>query len=504
MHFSKTYTQLLITLPPELRNNAFEYRKLKKLINQTVSELDSLGLGPSVIQSLHELGNLGDGLAHFEEQDRNSALTVDPGSVSDDSCLKHIRIVYEIALNPSVLETRLRLSSSRYGPSDVEHTHPTAQPIYHVDLLIPEQLFNRITRTLLHPPIILEDETRLRDNSMVEPDHFLDLIVPLPSDTAFFQLLRSTLSSLSGHLDTLHKDFKSALAPLAASISSTARPTSSSAPQSFSAYSVTVNNVMSLNPGLGGKSDLYTWREIFRLYANVEIFESVRESTRGERSIEDMESQLNLFKELIRDKKASLVLSGSREALNVFLKLNKFILDVKKFQLANSEATRKILKKHAKRTTFPIPCYLLERDASTSTPFSRQITLITRPSKSLPRLLVQAIGEVLLPIIPHIDDYLCLICTSIAFKPIRLCCGHLFCVRCLAKMQKRGMAKCPLCRAPTVLQANASNVDYGLLNFMADWFPRESREKLRANEREVTQEQLEEFGLSDARVCRIM
>ena len=29
MHFSKTYTQLLITLPPELRNNAFEYRKVR-------------------------------------------------------------------------------------------------------------------------------------------------------------------------------------------------------------------------------------------------------------------------------------------------------------------------------------------------------------------------------------------------------------------------------------------------------------------------------------------
>ena len=39
---------------------------------------------------------------------------------------------------------------------------------------------------------------------------------------------------------------------------------------------------------------------------------------------------------------------------------------------------------------------------------------------------------------------------------------------------------------------------------MADWFPIESLEKLRANEREVTQEQLETLGISDARVCRIM
>lgn len=89
-------------------------------------------------------------------------------------------------------------------------------------------------------------------------------------------------------------------------------------------------------------------------------------------------------------------------------------------------------------------------------------------------------------------------------------------------MQKRGMASCPLCRAPTVLQANpcehtfvlscatshapihVANVDYGLLNFMADWFPIESREKLRVNEQEVNQEQLEELGISDTRACRIM
>ncbi len=43
MHFSKTYTALLLSLPPELRNNAIEYRKLKKLINQVVQELTALG-----------------------------------------------------------------------------------------------------------------------------------------------------------------------------------------------------------------------------------------------------------------------------------------------------------------------------------------------------------------------------------------------------------------------------------------------------------------------------
>ena len=48
-----------------------------------------------------------------------------------------------------------------------------------------------------------------------------------------------------------------------------------------------------------------------------------------------------------------------------------------------------------------------------------------------------------------------------------------------------------------------ANVDWALLNFMQDWFPRESREKQKTNEKEATKEQLEELGLSD-RGCVMM
>ena len=137
------------------------------------------------------------------------------------------------------------------------------------------------------------------------------------------------------------------------------------------------------------------------------------------------------------------------------------------FQFANAEAARKILKKHAKRTALHIPnthtqtqSLVFGRDQLEITqdellslvPSSKSST--TTSLISLPHLLVQAISETLLPIIPHIDDYQCLICMSIAFKPVRLSCGHLFCVRCLVKMQKRGQDQCPCCRAPSVLRAD--------------------------------------------------
>jgi len=120
---------------------------------------------------------------------------------------------------------------------------------------------------------------------------------------------------------------------------------------------------------------------------------------------------------------------------------------------------RKILKKHAKRTALPAPSdlsnhsfpqFVLVRVEGGRGGVSSSLSSWS----SLPRVLVQAIGERLLAIVPHLDDYSCFICMAIAFKPIRLDCGHLFCVRCLVKMQKRGQEECPMCRAPSVVVAN--------------------------------------------------
>ena len=103
-----------------------------------------------------------------------------------------------------------------------------------------------------------------------------------------------------------------------------------------------------------------------------------------------------------------------------------WLTELTQFQFATAEAIRKILKKHTKRTALPIPAHLLSASGDTS---SSGVVPAAQPLIPLQRLLVQAIGEVLLPVIPHIDDYSCLICTSIAFKPVKLDCGHLFCVR---------------------------------------------------------------------------
>jgi len=40
-----------------------------------------------------------------------------------------------------------------------------------------------------------------------------------------------------------------------------------------------------------------------------------------------------------------------------------------------------------------------------------------------------------------------------------------------------------------------ANVDWALLNFLQDWFPEEAKAKHRENQKEATEEQLEELGI---------
>ena len=95
-------------------------------------------------------------------------------------------------------------------------------------------------------------------------------------------------------------------------------------------------------------------------------------------------------------------------------------------------------------------------------------------------------------------------------------------------MQKQGKSNCPMCRSPCVHTADRckwfstdqgitchifntltnplallANVDWALMNFMADWFPVESREKLLANGREASAELERELGFDKNR-CLIM
>jgi hypothetical protein len=82
---------------------------------------------------------------------------------------------------------------------------------------------------------------------------------------------------------------------------------------------------------------LYSWREIFQLYIEAEVFENASEVNRGERTVEEVEQRLKLFAERVTRRglgdERELKLRQSRTALETFLELNMFILDVKKVSM---------------------------------------------------------------------------------------------------------------------------------------------------------------------------
>lgn len=92
-----------------------------------------------------------------------------------------------------------------------------------------------------------------------------------------------------------------------------------------------ISNAATLRPSPGSRNtDLYSWREIFQMYVESEIFESVGERTRGERSVEETETRMKQFEKRMQEKRNKLKLAGSKEALDVFMRMNFFILDLKR------------------------------------------------------------------------------------------------------------------------------------------------------------------------------
>jgi hypothetical protein len=166
-----------------------------------------------------------------------------------------------------------------------------------------------------------------------------EVIVPLPHDTAFFDLLSSALAALSNHLQKVQANFTQTLEDLSRTISQStypsprrSHPSSSSIMRSGGAASSSLIQLPSL--GRTQKSDLYIWREIFQLYLDSEVFESLHEADAGERTITDSEERLQIFKQRVSERRLDdskkMKLASSRRALQVFLDMNMLILDLKK------------------------------------------------------------------------------------------------------------------------------------------------------------------------------
>jgi hypothetical protein len=214
----------------------------------------------------------------------------DKVGISDDDQRQRTTVIYELAGTSAHLEPHLRQSTEQ--PTEVVKTTPghmtTSDSILEAIQLHPTTSENSAAWRNLSYSSTKRVRCILRcAHAAHSGPGSRDLTIPLQSDTAFFQVLMIAHASLAAHLNTVHDDFKTRLQSLAHTISTTARPASSSAPRCFSTYSMSVNDAASWTPSPAGrKTDLYPWREIFQMYLEEEIFESVGERHRGERSIE--------------------------------------------------------------------------------------------------------------------------------------------------------------------------------------------------------------------------
>ncbi|WVQ95244.1 hypothetical protein IAU59_002339 [Kwoniella sp. CBS 9459] len=395
----------------------------------------------------------------------------------------------DLALDPSTTPTRRGTDAATTPKASIA---PSAVPILDSNRTLSSDDTN-------HIPEITTSASAAADID----SHEREFIIPLSSDLAFFHLLTSALTSLSTFHERQQTLFKNNVENLCTLISNSISP--SSAPEVLPvpftpsgdrssdarAANHTISRIHQPNTK-ASKKDLYAWREIFTLWVEAEIFESNSERDRGERTVEAAEARLQRFaNEVVKrglGDRRTLKGKKSRESWEEFLRLNVLLLDLKRFQVANINAARKILKKHDKRTALTASAGFPSFVRSTLTAHvdnDGNVSTWTFYNTSLPHVLLASLTDTLLPILPSLDDYACLICTSIAFKPIRLGCGHLFCVRCLVKMQRAGKEECPLCRSKVILLADKDSLDLTVMNFMKEWFPKEVKAKQRDNDDEL-------------------
>lgn len=241
-------------------------------------------------------------------------------------------------------------------------------------------------------------------------------------------------------------------------------------------------------------NDTYKWRELLKNYIESDIW-----TERGkDRTPEDTIHQLKLFETKIGKLNKHFKIKKSQQLLNEFIQLNYDIVAIKRFYELNQTAVYKILKKHDKRT------HLLASEG-----FPKFTADETFFKDNIARSLVFQISSRLLTVIPNPDDYACPICKELSYKPIRLDCGHLYCLRCLVKAQKKNITNCPLCRATGVVaKANSLNLDKALMKKMRVEFPKEVKVKLNQNKAEKAQEDSESmlklYGYSEKGGCAIM
>ena len=504
MKFAKTLErELSRDIPEEWVEAAIKYKALKKCINKVVDELKFLGLELNKLKLL-----INDKEVDMDDNQSTSpsnpiiaeytltkaspeSHTIKPilkitldfsnESLSDDTITKtcnEIKQKIESLLNDDsssseeekIVELKeeddgeLRLVSSREGSLSppLRPLSPTASASASAQGPIPPLTSTSTsTATSMLTPVFapktdsafeIEELPNTMDKLLLrDPEHKKrEIYIVLNSDSKFFKMLDEELEALDYLRRTEEKKLINEVQSIAHYVSS------------FT----------------GTRSEMYKWRELFKIYLDSEVYFQYNDQHRSPRSGDDIKAHLDEFMNNVN--KSGLIVQFKKKkslaAFEQFVSMNYHLLKMLQFQSINTEALRKILKKFDKQTSLGIQTIYPKLISSDH---------IFVSGKSLAQSICYVIQNSVIQIIPQIDDYSCPICMSIAYKPIRLSCGHLFCVRCLVKLKKDDKTSCPMCRMPdAILEADSSNLDLESMEIMKKYFPIEVREKLRDREKE--------------------
>ncbi|KAK0610430.1 SPX domain-containing protein [Bombardia bombarda] len=321
-------------------------------------------------------------------------------------------------------------------------------------------------------------ESPLDPTGPADPDHDEQcgwVKIPLDSDAKFFSILQTDVSELDSLQSQECQSMNDDICILGSEISLVAKPH---------------KGLIRLS-----KSDLYRWREIFELYLAAQVFFSTTEAAGGSRNSGKARKQLIWFQDEVNRRKLphKFKLEASAAAYQRFLSLNATLLQNLQFQELNQTAITKIIKKFDKQTSLGVKAE-----------FPKVMNSANFIVESIAKGICAQLSREVLVIVPQIVDYTCTICLSLCWLPIRLDCDHIFCIRCMIKMQNRNKQQCPLCRANTVQLATEAHIDEELMSFLERWFPKETKEKQAYNEIERRKELLGDIYTDTHTPCIIM
>lgn len=437
MKFAHNFVQALQDekYPDSWRAAAIQYKKLKKCIKKVRNELESLGLNPGLLNGHWHI--CVDDTGRFDRHGEGGSSS-SPGIVGFDYIVP--RELQLLSFLGSLFFLSFCLILIIYVADDGSKatSYPRLTLVIDPDSGYPVDAFVSQGTMRCLPRIV--GLSKHDDHSLQPSRDDKTIEIPLNCDAEFFRMVEEKMMAM----DDLRRQQQTSMG------------------QQIHELGMQLHRMTSANMANSKNSSrsVSVWRDIFRLYLHLQIFFSTNEADCGTRGAPNAGLQLRRFQKTIeKSHQLRKLTKEGRESYASFIDINLSLLRVMEFQEINQVALTKILKKFDKQTA------LHARSV-----FPEFMPLADLSSQEIGRAVCYVISSEILSVVPQLEDFLCPICFAVAFKPIRLCCGHVFCIRCLVVMQQQRQAMCALCRNPSVMEATIRRSSLPLFFFLFFFF----------------------------------